>query len=625
VPSTRSSLFPLKYLLAALAVYSLLQLLFLGLAPIAGSTEAREGQVIDTIVREGEWILPLRNGIIPSKPPLFHWIGASISSALGDVSELSVRLPSHLAALGILLCSGVCAVRVARFSQTVEGELHQERVALVAPALLSLTYGFHQLASQAMVDMTFSFCMWGALTALVCSATDEWKTHARISWKSRALFWTCCAGAMLARGPVGVALPIVLVGISGWYLAGLKVTVREFLRPSIGWLAFAVPLAWYYTAYLKGGEAFLTRQLLFENVQRFVGGEKINTESWWFYIPSLMRTTAPWGALALYGAIRYATTARSMSYLGGFQRWTLAPTVALITGITLLSLSSGKRHSYTLPLLPLVAIQGALFFSMFVERHGLPLRERLWHLAHKLESVVSFVLILAVVGVGIAHTSTWNMHPLEDIVKFACGPLTLRIGTVVLLTLLSMYLMRRSGTLQPYPRVWILLLVTMTLIVSAGNVIKGTLKGWPLMTEQLLLITKPGQQITVIKDTFDEYFDPIFFYAHRPITIASNSRGIERCDPQMVYVARRSWLSTNPELVPGEIVPLTTLRELKRAFNGGTGDDIEVFSCFSHAAPATPAPTSSFEPIRTVSAYYRTDCMSPEACKARSRALVALR
>lgn len=567
------------HLLAALAIYAIVQLLFLGLAPIAGSTEAREAQVIDTILRDGEWILPLRNGIIPSKPPLFHWIGAGVSSLLGSVSELSVRLPSHLAALGILLCCGLCAFRVARFSQTIEGELHQERVALLAPAILSLTYGFHQLATQAMVDMTFSFFLWAALTSLIWSASDEWKEYSRISWKNRALFWLFCAGAMLARGPAGVALLLLLVGVTGWYLTGVKATLREAFRPSIGWLAFIIPCAWYYAAFLKGGEPFLGRQLLFENVQRFVGGEKINTEAWWFYLPSLLRTTAPWGVLMLVGAVRYATRARSMAYLGGFQRWALVPTVALCSGILLLSLASGKRHSYTLPLQPFVAVQCALFFSILLERRGHAMRERIWVLVRSFEGIVSATLVLAVIGIGIAHSAQWDRHPLEDILKFACAPLTLRIGGVTFLTLLGTALLRRSGDRFVYLRVWILLVLTLTFAVSGGNVIKGTLKGWPLITEQLLLLTKPQQSIVVIKDPFDEYLDPIFFYAHRSISINDESRGIQWCTPHVVYVARSTWMKNNRNRILGEIQPLATLKELQRVFGGGTGDDIEVFSC----------------------------------------------
>ena len=571
--------FPWRYLLTALALYSLLQVLFIGLAPIAGSTEAREAQVIETILRDGDWVLPLRNGIVPSKPPLFHWMGAGISATLGEVSEFTVRLPSHLAAVGILLMTALAAWRVARFSQTVEGTLHQERVALIAPALLAATYGFHQLASQAMVDMTFSVCVWGAIAALLWSDPEEWRTHQRISWLNRALFWALCALAMVARGPVGVALPIFLVGVTGWYLAGLRATLREGLRPSVGWLAFLIPCAWYYAAYLKGGEAFLARQLLFENVQRFVGGEKINTEAWWFYIPSLLRTTAPWGALMMVAVFRYASKARDLSYLGGCKRWALAPTVALVAGVILFSLSSGKRHSYMLPLQPFVAIQCALLFSMFLERRGLPARERLWRVAYRVEGVAACLVVLLLMSAGIGHQADWGHHPLEEIVKFACAPFTFRAGIVSLVSLAVIALLKRRDTRLPYGRLWFLIVLIMTLCVAAGNVVKGTMKSWPIMTEQLLLTVRPGDKIAVIKEAFDEYFDPIFFYARRPIAILSARDGIERCDPHTVYVAKRSWLKKNPELVPGDVTVLTTLRELKRAFEGSKGEDLDVFTC----------------------------------------------
>src|SRR5437762_11624634 len=39
--------------------------------------EAREGLVVREMLRTGDWILPLWNGsVVPSKPPLFHWLAA---------------------------------------------------------------------------------------------------------------------------------------------------------------------------------------------------------------------------------------------------------------------------------------------------------------------------------------------------------------------------------------------------------------------------------------------------------------------------------------------------------------------------------------------------------------------
>jgi hypothetical protein len=233
-----------------------------------------------------------------------------------------------------------------------------------------------------------------------------------------------------------------------------------------------------------------------------------------------------------------------------------------------------------LPLQPFIALQCALLFSIFLERGGLPTRERFWRYARKVETILALLLVATVMAIGAAHVIDWGRHPLEDIVKFACGPLTMRAATVVLLTLTGINLLRRGGTNLPYGRMWALLMVAMTVAVSAGNVVKGTLKGWPLITEQLLLAAGDTTKIVVIKDPFDEYFDPIFFYAHRPVAIASDTKGIDDCGNATVYAARRSWVEQNPHLIPGSIRHIATLRELNRAFGGNAkGEDIVVFEC----------------------------------------------
>ncbi len=52
----------------------------LGNIPFYTKGEPREAVVVWEIYINGEWVLPLRNGTeIPSKPPLFHWLGAFVS------------------------------------------------------------------------------------------------------------------------------------------------------------------------------------------------------------------------------------------------------------------------------------------------------------------------------------------------------------------------------------------------------------------------------------------------------------------------------------------------------------------------------------------------------------------
>jgi len=68
--------------------------------PIEHHGEAREGLVVQAVVDRGEWILPRRNGELPSKPPLFHWLAAAATRAFG-FSDGVVRLPSAVAAWGV--------------------------------------------------------------------------------------------------------------------------------------------------------------------------------------------------------------------------------------------------------------------------------------------------------------------------------------------------------------------------------------------------------------------------------------------------------------------------------------------------------------------------------------------
>ena len=65
--------------------------------PIWHHGEAREGLVVQGIVHNHEWILPLRNGEMPSKPPFFHWLAALPAFVFGP-SDWIVRLPSAIGA-----------------------------------------------------------------------------------------------------------------------------------------------------------------------------------------------------------------------------------------------------------------------------------------------------------------------------------------------------------------------------------------------------------------------------------------------------------------------------------------------------------------------------------------------
>ena len=77
---------------------------FLCLTEFNSKGEPREAVVALSMLKEGNWILPVNNGgDIPYKPPFFHWLIALFSLIGGKVTEFTSRLPSAVALIAMTL------------------------------------------------------------------------------------------------------------------------------------------------------------------------------------------------------------------------------------------------------------------------------------------------------------------------------------------------------------------------------------------------------------------------------------------------------------------------------------------------------------------------------------------
>jgi 4-amino-4-deoxy-L-arabinose transferase-like glycosyltransferase len=602
-----TSRFPLKELLAGILVYLAMQCLVVGVPSIGGSSEAREAQVVDVIVRDGTWVLPLRNGIIPSKPPLYHWAGALLSEALGGVSEFSVRLNSQIAASVVLIFVAVVAYRFASLSDSRLGAEHPRRAALLGAGITSLTYGFYVMANQAMVDMTFTLCVWGALASLAISRRVGVEIDGRLSGLSRFGFFLFCALGVLARGPVGAALPMFLVFLAGALCLGVRQTLREFVRPTLGWLAFCMPLGWYYLAYQAGGDAFLKRQILFENLQRIAGGTHVNSESWWFYAPSFLRTTFPWGVLVLLLLWTGLREHQTFSYPSAAKRLRWLPSVLCCAGIALFSLSSGKRHSYLLPLVPLVGVQLAVEVSRLFGLGSERMRAGSLRAGRRFLRINTAIIVI-VLGVGAIFSG-------GDYTSFPQFSLTLppilhtveRFG-VILVTIVAFgsLALRRSHQMV-FRVLWFQCVALVTLAVNAGAAAKAHLKGFDEMASVWLSDARDGEQLAVVKHPFDEYFDPMLYYVKRPVKIISTESSIFQCAPRVVYVAKRDWIESRDDSLKRLVTHGTILRERLLAQSGDSRRDVVLFRCDSDedaTDPSVPTPAMKEAALKTRNSHW---------------------
>ncbi len=310
----------------------------LGDLPFYTKGEPREGTIVWEIYTSGEWILPLRNGhIIPSKPPLFHWLGALVSLAWGEVNELTIRLPSALLAVfGVLLTYGTGTA------------LWGAEAGLIAALVLGTSFEWVRAATTARVDMTLAVCMVMAFLFFLFL----YRRHTA-TWAEALLFFFLLGLATLAKGPVGALLPGLTVGVFLFLRRDLKFLRRLHLVPGIG-LFVLIAGSWYGLALWKGGQAFFVKQILQENLLRFFASGEAgmgHEHPFYYFLPNLFFGMAPWSfffpPLGVFLYQRRRTWAED-----GF----LYLLVWIATVFLFYSAASSKRSVYILPLYPAAAL-----------------------------------------------------------------------------------------------------------------------------------------------------------------------------------------------------------------------------------------------------------------------------
>lgn len=321
-----------------LLLCSFLYLWGLGAVPFYTKGEPREATVVWEIYTNGEWILPLRNGhIIPSKPPLFHWLGTIISFAGGDLTEWTIRLPSALLALvGIALTYGTGVA------------LWGVEAGLMAALIVATSFEWTRAATTARVDMTLTVFMVAAFLHflfLYC--------HRHVRWNDALLFYALLGLATLAKGPVGAILPGLTVVVFLVVQRDLSF-LRQLHLVMGGIVVVIIAGAWYGLAVWEGGWDFFVKQILKENVLRFfnsrIGGAG-HEHPLYYFLPNLFLGMAPWSfffpplGLFLYQR-RHQWAKDGLLY---FVVWTA-------TVFIFYSMASGKRSVYILPLYPAVAL-----------------------------------------------------------------------------------------------------------------------------------------------------------------------------------------------------------------------------------------------------------------------------
>jgi hypothetical protein len=306
------------------------------------------------MLQTGDWVLPkVYADEFAYKPPMSHWLMALFSLPQGHVSEWSARLPS---ALAYIIMAGA--------SLFFFGRRIRLQPAFIAALILITCFEVHRWGLAARVDMVSTMFIVLSLFALY-----RWEERSELKGLPPALpLLLGCA--VLSKGPVGVVLPLLVLGV---YLLALRryspgLILKALLYAGVS--ALFLPALWYVAAWKQGGSEFISMALA-ENFGRFLHIENPalsyelgHRNGLWYHPVMLMAGLLPWSLLSIFALFgmnyrKYIAALSSPKKLlrrMQIDKVRLFSLVAALCILVFYSIPSSKRSVYVMPAYPFVAL-----------------------------------------------------------------------------------------------------------------------------------------------------------------------------------------------------------------------------------------------------------------------------
>jgi 4-amino-4-deoxy-L-arabinose transferase-like glycosyltransferase len=335
-PRSTPALLDNTRLAAALLVLAALFVLFhdLGGAALFNPDEGRNGEIAREVLEIGDWIIPYYNFLPRIEKPMFFYAATAASYKLFGVSEAAARLPSALAALGILVMTYF-------FVRRISGV----RAALWSALVLVTAVQFNVFARIVIVDMLLAFFITAALISYYLASVAGTRSVKR---RYYFIMYAAAAGATLVKGPIGFIFPGMIVTA---HIAVRRKwsTLKEM---DLGWgvLIFLLIVTPWYAAAEFRRPGYLTYFLGQEHFARFLTPHFNRGKPWYYFFGVVAVGFFPWTMLLPRIAARLWRN-RDDSALFALL-WAAVPFVFF-------SFSSSKMSEYLLPIYPgLAALAG---------------------------------------------------------------------------------------------------------------------------------------------------------------------------------------------------------------------------------------------------------------------------
>ena len=301
----------------------------LGAPSLFETDEVIYSQVAREIVRTGDWItLHLFSKEWFIHPPFYMWLTA-LSSFIFGFSEFNARLWNAVFAIGLVYVTYLLGKKMFR-----------DGVGLLAGFILATSLQYILQARVAVFDIPLVFFEMLSLLFFFFWLEDKLSKYYYLFFLSMGL-------AVLMKGPVGVALPLIAVitylAISG----NLKALFNFRMIPGLA-IAYLAGGTWYTAEIMMHGRGFIDSVIGFYVAGRYLTAIESHYGPWYFYIPVVIIGFTPWICFLPY-SITYQWKNRG-------DTDNLFSVLWMGTVLLFFSLAGTKLPGYIMSLYPLAAI-----------------------------------------------------------------------------------------------------------------------------------------------------------------------------------------------------------------------------------------------------------------------------
>jgi 4-amino-4-deoxy-L-arabinose transferase-like glycosyltransferase len=551
---------------AVAAIAAVMFIAALGSTRLWDEDEPKNAACGQEMLNRGDWIVPTFNGQLRTdKPILLYWCMLAVYNLFG-VSEFTARLPSALAGVGTV----VLTYHLGRL-------LFNRRCGLVASCLLACALNFAVLARAATPDSLLILCITASLTAFVAGVAARRGGHfsGNLASYSSAFPPTtdiglpalACLGmyvamgfAVLAKGPIGVVMPLGITGTyllfgdgavavptEGSWLRRWSRFVLSSLAPQrifvvlrtlrVAWglpLAALIAVPWYVAVGVQTHGEWLRGFLGTHNVGRFLHPMENHHGLPLYYFVAILIGFFP-GSVFLPVALW--SSAGDVRNNGGRQRSAAFVLAWICCYVGFFTLAATKLPNYAVPCYPALALVTGAWLSTATARA----MSRDWRLLAGY-ATLGIAGIAAAIGLGVAAQLLLKIDP-----SIALPGIVAVIGAVGSLMLL------RGNRVQASLTNFVATCLLMTAAAMTYTATRiSPLEEGPNLAQQINSVAVTGEHSPRVA-TYRYLTPTLVYYLHHPVSRIEANEIATYFDHGDVLIMPRDAYDREREYLPSDV------------------------------------------------------------------------